>query len=127
MKLKSPLDRVTLMNVLIIDDEKEICLLLKHQLQKEGIDSQAAHTLQEGMDLFDPESHDVVFLDINLPDGNGLSLIPTFKKQRQNLKVIVSSAHFVKRDLSQAVQKEVDKFLPKPFSKENILELLREI
>ena len=56
--------------ILIIDDEKEMCFLLKaHFLGKNNV--MVAYTLKDGLQKIDTLHPDIIFLDNNLPDGLG--------------------------------------------------------
>ncbi|TRX60490.1 response regulator [Fulvivirga sp. M361] len=112
------------MKALIVDDEKEICLLLSYQLEKLGIRSFKAHSLYEGLNMFNPDEHNIVFLDINLPDGNGLEIIPTLKAKNEHVKIVVISAYDTKSEHKKAFELGVFQFLGKPFSKKMIKEII---
>ncbi len=116
-----------LMNALIVDDEKEICFLLKYQLRKLGIESELAHNLADGLEKFSSEDHDLVFLDINLPDGNGLEAIPLLKRKKENVKVIVISAYNTESERNKASDLGADVFLGKPFNKLMITQVINNI
>ncbi len=76
-------------NVLIIDDEVAICKLLARPIQREQHHVAHALTLGEGLILAADGNFDVVFLDVNLPDGNGLDALPAFKKAPSSPDVII--------------------------------------
>ena len=59
-------------DILIIDDEPFIQELLSEMVERLGHRAYAAGTLQKGMTLLAHSLVDLVFLDINLPDGDGL-------------------------------------------------------
>ncbi len=101
---------------LIVDDENEIGLLLGHKLTKEGIKNNYAPNLTDALALIKTELYDLVFLDINLPDGNGLDIIPNIKDRNPETKIIVISAYNIKEDKERAYELGADRFLGKPFS-----------
>ncbi|WP_258100872.1 response regulator [Marinoscillum pacificum] len=114
------------MRILIIDDETEICFLLSQVLKKSGHTVETANTLQSGLNLFKTGDFEVTFLDINLPDGNGLDIIPKLKAIKDDIVVIVCSAYTSVSDHKKMIEKQVYKFLPKPFSKSDVLELFED-
>lgn len=57
--------------VLIIDDEVDFCLLLKGYLSRKHFDVAIAHNLKEGLSFLASVKPDILFLDNNLPDGQG--------------------------------------------------------
>lgn len=113
---------------LIVDDEEEICWLLKYQLRKMGIESAVAHSLSQGLASYENCAEvDVVFLDINLPDGNGLDIIPLLKDKNNTIKIIVISAYDSKFEVEKAYELGIYQFLGKPFSKNTISQLIGKI
>ena len=62
--------------VLIIDDERMMCDSLSKIVQRMGHEVTCAYTVKEGMEQTSTGAYDVVFLDVNLPDGNGLEMLP---------------------------------------------------
>jgi two-component system, OmpR family, response regulator len=55
--------------IVIIDDEEDLCLLMKSYFHALGYDVFLANTLDSGMHLLKEVSPDILFLDNNLPDG----------------------------------------------------------
>lgn len=115
------------MKALIVDDEKEICLLLGHQLKKLGVTSSQAHSLSEGLENFNPTEHDLVFLDINLPDGNGLDIIPSLKAKNEKIKIVVISAYDTKSEHKKAYELGIYQFLGKPFTNQMVAQIITDI
>lgn len=115
------------MKALIVDDEKEICMLLSYQLNKFGITTTEAHSIADGLSAFDPNVHEIVFLDINLPDGNGLDIIPELKLKNEEVKVVVISAYDTKTEHRKAYEMGIYEFLGKPFTKQMIVEIVTNI
>ena len=58
-------------NVLVVDDEKDICMLLMAQLQKLGFQVTYCLTIREANIKLSTTSFDLMFIDLNLPDGSG--------------------------------------------------------
>ena len=115
------------MKLLIVDDEEEICLLLRQLLKKMGTEADIAHTISTGMATFSTYRYDVVFLDINLPDGSGLDLVPRLKEVNPNVKIIVISAYTSKTEVKKAVDMGIYQFVGKPFSKHTISAIIQNI
>ncbi len=112
-------------NMLLVDDESEICLLLEVILARHGISSSSANTLAEAKKNLANSEYDGVFLDVNLPDGKGHELIPLLKSAYPDIRVIVISAMDQERVLAMAAG--ADLFLPKPFDRHTILESLKHV
>lgn len=79
--------------VLIIDDEVDLCLLLKTYLNRRNYEVYYSHTLKEGMSQFRQVQPDILFLDNNLPDGTGWEKAVTLIEQYPSLQVHLISAY----------------------------------
>jgi len=62
--------------VLIIDDEVDLCLLMKAYFLRKSYEVYIAHTLSDGMKRLDQIVPDYLFIDYNLPDGLGWERLP---------------------------------------------------
>lgn len=78
--------------VLIIDDEADLCLLLKHYLQRKDFEVYISHTLIDGLSSFRSLRPDMVFLDNNLPDGYGWDVAPRMAAQAPGVKINLMTA-----------------------------------
>lgn len=112
---------------LVVDDEKEICLLLSSMLKKLGFSSDHGHSLSEGKSKLTTNIYDIVFLDLNLPDGIGFQLMDTVKGSNPKAKVIIISAYDGNVERQRAVAQGADYFIPKPFSKKTVVDALDEL
>jgi DNA-binding NtrC family response regulator len=98
--------------VLIIDDDKDLCFLLKSILTPKVDNVNIATTLKEGTNLLNEEKPDVVFLDNNLPDGQGVMYISHFKAIAPQTKIILISAMPTAKEA--ALKNGADAFVEKP-------------
>lgn len=64
------------MTALIIDDEVDLCLLIKSYLQRKGYTVFIAHDLGDGLQKISDHLPNLIFLDNNLPDGLGWQQAP---------------------------------------------------
>jgi len=76
-------------NALIIDDDSMMCDLLSRLVKKMGHDATSAFTLRDGLKEVHSGTFDVVFLDVGLPDGNGLEVIPEIRETSSSPEVII--------------------------------------
>jgi two-component system OmpR family response regulator len=113
-------------NVLIIDDEKDICYLLSRLLKQKGIQAEYVYTLTEAKShLAYKNKPRIIFLDNHLPDGLGVNFIRNIKKSHPLAKIIMITAHDTTTDREKAFSEGVDYFIGKPFSRESIFEILQ--
>jgi DNA-binding response OmpR family regulator len=79
--------------VLIIDDEVDLCLLLKTYLNRRNYDVYYSHTLSDGLVQFQQIVPDILFLDNNLPDGIGWEKASSLLENYPDLQVHLISAY----------------------------------
>ena len=65
--------------ILIIDDDEIFCRVMARDLSQNGHDISTAFTIKEGLKTARSDDFDVVFLDVMLPDGNGLENLPAIR------------------------------------------------
>jgi two-component system nitrate/nitrite response regulator NarL len=116
------------MKLLIVDDHailREGLVALLEQFEQ-GADVLQASDTAEGLRL--AEAHpdlDAVFLDLNMPDRNGMEAIPVFTKRCPQLPVIVLSSSEDPSDVRLALKSGAFGYVPKSASPRNILSALR--
>ena len=114
-------------NILIIDDEKDLCQLLGDTLSSHGYNVESANTRREAMSSLKSHSPDMVFLDLKLPDGDGLRLLSCIKKINPSTAVNIISAYGTEEVRDKARKLGAYGFIDKPFSEETILRNIREL
>ena len=111
------------LRVLLVDDEREICFLLHTMLERSGAKCLSAYSLAGAQEALGTDQYDVIFLDINLPDGLGYSLIPSIRRSHPKARIIAISALDHEKD--RAVERGADLFVSKPFNRSTILSALQ--
>ena len=81
------------MKVLIVDDEIDLCLLLKSYFTRKGYEVAIAYTLASGLDQLKNFSPDILFLDNNLADGLGWPMVPAIIRSSPQLRLYLISAY----------------------------------
>ncbi|MEI8280631.1 MAG: response regulator [Bacteroidota bacterium] len=79
--------------ILIIDDEEDLCMLIKGYFLKNKYDVHIANTLQDGMNKVKTLSPDIIFLDNNLPDGTGWNMAAQIANDAPNAYINLISAY----------------------------------
>ncbi len=113
---------------LIVDDVSSIRALLEQTLIQLGASEvlQAA-TGHEAMSLFNTNLPDVVFLDIELPDLDGQTLLKDMKQKKHNVHVVMVSAHGSVDNVKESIHLGAHGFIVKPFSPRKISSVLRSV
>ena len=77
--------------VLIIEDETDLCLLLKDYFVRKNYLVSVAHTLKEGKVFLNTILPDILFLDNNLPDGIGWAMAPNIAADYPSTHIVLIS------------------------------------
>lgn len=112
---------------LIIDDEVDICYLLKGILRYKNIEANYVTSLEAAKNLVIQQDPPVIFLDNHLKDGFGLDHIAYFKNKYPNSKVVMITAHDTSLDRDKAYKAGADFFIGKPFTRDIILKTIEKI
>ena len=113
--------------ILIIDDEPALRQTLGAILKRAGYAPVLAGTGQEGMQKLREDTYSLLFLDIKLPDGLGVDLLPEIHQIDPELPVIVLTAHATLEAAMQAVRGGARDFLLKPIDPAAILERVSQV
>jgi len=102
--------------ILIIDDDFEICETMESLITRLSHECDAAHTLDEGLKKVRANDYDVVFLDVRLPDGNGLDILPAVMAVPDAPEVIILTGKGDPDGAELAIEGGVWDYLLKPSS-----------
>ncbi|WP_320819991.1 response regulator transcription factor [Thalassolituus sp.] len=114
------------MNILLVDDDEELCALLRRYLERELFKVTAVHTADEGLTEALSGRYQAVVLDIMLPGGNGLEILAGIRK-RSELPVIMLTAKGDEMDRIEGLEIGADDYIPKPCNPRELSARLRSI
>jgi DNA-binding NarL/FixJ family response regulator len=109
--------------VLIVDDEPGLIELVSDVVGRaRNCKLISAATLAQAEKILATENIDLAILDVNLPDGNGMSLIPRLREKQPFASAVVITGQASLNGAITALRAGVADFLPKPFSADLLLE-----
>ena len=114
------------MNVLLVDDDQELCALLKRYLERELFRVSAVHTAGEGLNEALSGKYQAVILDVMLPGGDGLDILRAIR-QRSDLPVLMLTAKGDEMDRIEGLEIGADDYLPKPCNPRELSARLRSV
>ncbi|HQG30313.1 MAG TPA: sigma-54 dependent transcriptional regulator [Deltaproteobacteria bacterium] len=112
--------------ILVIDDDKLVCSSIANVSRTLGYNSAQAFTLEEGLDAVRADPYDIVFLDVRMPDGNGIDIIPQICRNTGSPEVIVITAYGDPDSVDLALSRGAWDYIEKPFSKTDLAQLLKD-
>jgi DNA-binding response OmpR family regulator/HPt (histidine-containing phosphotransfer) domain-containing protein len=101
--------------ILIVDDDHVQVDVVSFLLRREGLEPVAAYDGASAARLFVEQPFDLVILDVNLGDVDGLELLRQFRKQRPKLFILMLTALNAEEDRVRGLQLGADDYLAKPF------------
>ncbi|MGD8837774.1 MAG: sigma-54 dependent transcriptional regulator [Desulfobacteraceae bacterium] len=101
-------------NILIIDDDPEIRSTMESLVRRMDFECLTAANLYQGLEKLASNDVDVVFLDVRLPDGNGLAALPQIKEAPSHPEVIILTGKGDPDGAELAIQGGVWDYLVKP-------------
>lgn len=116
------------MKILLVDDATFMRMILRNALEKAGhtIIGEASNG-QEGFEKYKELKPELVFLDITMPDVDGLECIKLIRGYDNKAKVIMCSAMGQQAMVIEAIQSGALDFIVKPFQPERVYEAIKKV
>lgn len=115
------------MRILLIEDDKNLCEMLRFQLEKEHHEVTICNNGRDGLDLFLQDAYDLVLLDRMLPTMNGLLILQKARHRGISTPVIMITALGELYDRVEGLDCGADDYLVKPFAYEELAARIRSI
>lgn len=112
--------------VLVVDDDVELCELVKEFLQPEGLQVEAVHNGNRGLERALSGEHALVVLDVMLPGMNGLDVLRKLRAS-STVPVLLLTARGQDVDRIVGLELGADDYLPKPFNPRELVARIRAI
>ncbi|MFH1970568.1 MAG: response regulator [Verrucomicrobiota bacterium] len=114
-------------DILIVDDEKDLRGLLSDTLTSRNYNVACAATMQEAVRNIKRKLYDLIFLDLKLPDGDGMKLVSKIKKIHPDMIINIISAYGNPETRQKARDLGVNRFIDKPFGEQDIFRSIKEL
>lgn len=79
--------------LLVVEDEKNLCVLYKEELTKEGYEVTVATDADTALGLIKKQKFDLIITDIRMPVKNGIELITQIMALRKDIPIIINTAY----------------------------------
>ena len=112
--------------ILVVDDDKNICELLRLYLEKEGYDVVLAFDGREGIDKFNAENPDLILLDVMMPNIDGWQVCREIRKNSQ-CPIIMLTAKGETIDKVLGLELGADDYVVKPFDSKEVVARIKAI
>jgi DNA-binding response OmpR family regulator len=114
-------------DILIVEDEKELGESIKMLLEAQGYRVEIASTGREAEERIQNKKYDIAIIDLLLPDISGIDVLKSFDpRQFPRTRKIILTGHASLESAIQALNLGADAYLVKPVSPENMLKTIKE-
>lgn len=115
------------MDILVIDDNKELQFSLKNVLKEAGYNVAQSLTIKDAQKQLDERIYDLVLLDWMLPDGSGVEFLKEIRQDGLSIPVLLFSSKNEVVEKVEALDSGADDYLEKPFSNIELLARIRAL
>ena len=112
--------------ILIIDDDKDICLVLSKFLTKNNYDADVAYKGEEGLKLLRASRYNLVLCDYRLPDLTGVEMLRKIKLLQSDVAVVISTGYSDVRTAVETFRYGANDYVTKPLYPDELLVTIRE-
>jgi len=123
--IESP-DRQKQLSLLLVDDDVELCGMMREFFTEEGHRLDCAYNGREGLTAALNNAYDLVILDLMLPVIDGFELLQRLRR-RKDLPIIMLTARVQQQDRIRGLDSGADDYLPKPFDPDELLARIRAV
>lgn len=113
--------------ILLVDDENLILYSLSKTLKNDGSEVKAVANGKDALNEIRSSPYDICFLDVNLPDSNGLDLMKLVREISPSTRVVIMTAVDLNDGQMKCVQSNAGYFLPKPFDLDEVRSIVHSI
>ena len=117
---------MTMIKVLLIDDDKANSLLLKRFLEVEDFDVRYAENGSDGLELYASYHPDIILLDINMPGPDGFEVAQSIRSRDRDTLIFFLTDRTEKTDRLHGFTLRANDYIPKPFYPEELVMRIRE-
>ena len=112
--------------ILIIDDDRELCALIKRSVQAENIEADFCNTGKEGLQKLREQEYQLVVLDVMMPGMDGFETLEEIRKEN-SLPILMFTSKNDSISKVRGLRAGADDYLTKPFAMEELLARIRSL
>ncbi len=110
--------------IFIVDDDKQICLILSELIKKEGFEATVAYEGEKALKVLRSETPDLMLVDMMLPGMDGMEVLQQVKELDPELPVVFITAHADARGAVKAIKAGAHDYLSKPFDNHEVIRVV---
>ena len=107
--------------ILIVDDDKSICVILSDLMKKEGLETMVAYDGEKALKMVQSDPPDLLLVDMMLPGMDGMEILRKARELDPELPVVFITAHADSRGAVKAIKEGAHDYLSKPFDNYEVI------
>ena len=115
------------MHILVVEDERILCETIARSLKRLAYSVDCCYDGITAMQMLADDNFDLVVLDLNLPDADGMTVLRTLRKTDRDTKVLILSARSEVSDKVDGLDAGANDYLAKPFHLEELAARIRSL
>jgi len=115
------------MRILVVDDDRRLCAIIKRGLLEEAYAVDLAYDGEEGEYLAEVNPYDLIILDIMLPNKDGIEVCQELRAKKINTPILMLTAKDTVEDRVKGLDTGADDYLVKPFAFSELLARVRAL
>ena len=115
------------MNILVVEDERNLADAICHILEQEGYNAEAAYDGKTGLAYAESGLYDAAILDVMLPGMDGFSIVRTLRQAQNDLPIMMLTAKTSTQDKVEGLDCGADDYMTKPFEAPELLARVRAL
>lgn len=114
--------------ILVVDDEPDVLLLVKAQLESEGFQVYTVESGEMALEFLDMKHVDLMLLDVVMPGMSGLDVLREIRSgENKGLPVVMFTALGREVDMMLRSENKADAYIGKPYSKKELVDTVRSL
>lgn len=115
------------MRILVVDDDRRLCGIVKRGLLEESYIVDVAYDGEDGQDLAEINSYDLIILDVMMPKKDGIEACKDLRLRKVNTPILMLTAKDAVEDRVRGLDAGADDYLIKPFAFSELLARIRAL
>ncbi|EKD52359.1 MAG: hypothetical protein ACD_62C00045G0004 [uncultured bacterium] len=113
-------------HVLVIDDEKPVCITCQRILEEEGFDVTFVLSGKDGIEKAIAGNFQVILLDLKMPGLSGMETMAHIQQERPDIEIIIITGYATIQTSIEAIKEGAFDYIPKPFTPDELLNSVRK-
>jgi len=110
-----------MLNILLVEDDKNINKLMQTVLEQAGYHSIPTHSSEEALEVLDKVTVDLIVLDVMLPGMDGFEFTKMLRDHRMEMPILMVTALEEMADMTQGFTQGADDYMTKPINEEELI------